>query len=160
MNSCSLDCQEQSFMLGTTFQGIVYKVHNMQTRPKTQETLAYNLFRLMESENMELETLAKKSGVSSRMIRFILKQQRVPSIEITDKLAEAFGLTGWQLIMPNLMGNLSEIKHIDSLLRDWLKADQDGRKFIESAAHREAERQVSNGHPITPLLGHDPEVDS
>lgn len=150
MNSCSLYCQEQLFIAGTTFQSVVYKVSDMKNRPKTQETLAYNLYRLMEMEDMELETLAKKSGVSSRMIRFIMKQQRVPSVEIADKLAEAFGLTGWQLIMPNLIGSLSEFKHIDSLFHDWLAADADGRKFIESAAHREAERQVSNGHPIAP----------
>lgn len=136
--------------MGTTFQDIAYKVLDMQKRPKTQETLAYNIYQLMESEGMEIETLAKKSGVSSRMIRFILKQQRVPSIEITDKLAEAFGLTGWQLIMPNLIGGIDEIRHVDSLIRDWLKADREGRKFIESAAHREAERHVVNGDAKTP----------
>lgn len=145
MNNCSINCQEQSFLRGTTFHKNAYTVHNMHKRPKTQETLAFNLFHLLESEGMELEALAKKSGVSSRMIRFILKQERVASIEITDRLAEAFGLTGWQLIMPNLIGGLSEIKHVDALIQDWFKADEDGRKFIESAAHREAERHVVNG---------------
>lgn len=145
MNSCSAPCQEQSFKLGTKFPGVLYKVHDMQNKPSTQETLVNNLKRLMELCEWEIKDLEKKSGVTARMIRYILSGERCPSIEIADKLAAAFNLTGWQLIMPQLMGDIKQMRHIEALIDNWNKADPDGKTFIEDAAKREAGRKVSNG---------------
>lgn len=145
MNNCSATCQEQLFNIGTKFPGALYKVHLMQNKPSTQETLVRNLKMLMDMCGMENKDLEKKSGVTARMIRYILAMERCPSIEVADKLASAFGLTGWQLIMPQLMGDIKHLRHIESLIDNWNKADPDGKAFIEDAAKREASRKVSNG---------------
>jgi transcriptional regulator with XRE-family HTH domain len=117
----------------------------MQNKPSTQETLVSNLKRLMDMCEWDAKELEKRSGVTSRMIRYILGMDRCPSIEVAEKLANAFGLTGWQLIMPQLMGDIKQMRHIEALIDNWNKADPDGKLFIEDAAKREAGRKVSNG---------------
>lgn len=110
-------------------------------RQKTKVTLLFNLARLMDMSEMGVSELSSKSGVSKRMIQFVLKGERVPSIDITDQLASAFNLTGWQLITPNLIDGKSELKHIEKLIDDWQNSDAEGKLYIESTAKREATRK-------------------
>lgn len=48
----------------------------------------------MEVAGMNKPTLARKSGVSERMIAYILKAEKTSTIEVAQKLAKVFGLEG------------------------------------------------------------------
>jgi transcriptional regulator with XRE-family HTH domain len=82
--------------------------------------------------------LAKKSGVSQRMISSILSCESGCSVETADALAHAFGLTGWHLIMPNLSEDLLKSKAIQVLLESYVTASDEGRALIDAIAAREA----------------------
>lgn len=66
--------------------------------------LAQNLKALMKTKggpNSQI-ALGKKSGVAQATIGRILKQETAASIETVDQLARAFGLEGWQLMVPGM----------------------------------------------------------
>jgi len=82
--------------------------------------------------------LSKKSGVSPRMIAYILSKERAPSIEVTDALASAFGLTGWQIIMPNLSVEAIRNGKLEKLINDYSRSSDSGKELIETIADHEA----------------------
>ena len=86
------------------------------TRPTTAETLIKNLTILMAAKDWSNRDLAKKSGVSDRHIGKILNRESVCSIDIAEKLAQAFDLTGWQLITPNLAERLPDGKRLEKMV--------------------------------------------
>lgn len=90
--------------------------------------------------------VAKASGVSPRMVQYILDGDRTPSIEIADQLARAFGITGWQLIKPSLPEDLVSSNALSEVLDDFIAANPEGRELIRTIARREADfAKKSNG---------------
>lgn len=108
-------------------------------RPSTRETLAKNLRTLLDITGWTQDELARRSGVSQRMISSILNLQTGCSVETADALAAAFGLTGWHLIMPNLTKDLLASKAVQTLLECYLSASDEGRTLIDAIATREAQ---------------------
>lgn len=76
----------------------------MNTKPNPQLMLAVNISRLLAShKDINNQTkLAKKSGISQPTISRILSQELVASIDTVQRLANAFGLAAWQLLVDNL----------------------------------------------------------
>jgi transcriptional regulator with XRE-family HTH domain len=110
----------------------------MNKRPTSAETLIENINALLLATGMSKKELATKSGVSLRMIHFILNRDRKPSIEIADDLAKAFRLNGWQLIMPNLQADLMKNGHLQELISNYTNSSQQGRDYINRVAEQEA----------------------
>lgn len=108
----------------------------MKTPPA--ETLVINLKMLMTKTNTSSADLSKRSGVSKRMIDYILNGDRKPSVELAGDLAEAFGLTGWQLIMPSLPYDLAKDGTLDKLIKDYTHCAQTSQDYISHVAEREA----------------------
>ena len=92
----------------------------------------------MDESGIKKIELAQKSGVSDRMISYLLAQERTASIDVIDSLARVFKLTGWQLIMPGLMSDLAKSGKLERLIRNYVKSSSDGRTYIERVAEREA----------------------
>lgn len=107
-------------------------------RSLPRETLARNLRHLMEMENLSEPALAKRSGVSQRTINNILRIEKAPTLDTVDKLAAAFGLNLWHLIMPSLPEDLVRSPSLEKLYRAYIKASPDGREYIDRVAEREA----------------------
>lgn len=82
--------------------------------------------------------LAKKSGVSQRMISSILSKESGCSVETADALAHAFGLNGWHLIMPGLTEDLLKSGAVQDLLDSYVNASPEGRALIDAMALRES----------------------
>ncbi len=82
--------------------------------------------------------LAKKSGVSKRMIDYILNEDRKATVELAGKLAEAFGLTGWQLIMPSLPYEIAKNGTLNQLIKDYSHCGTESQDYINHVAQREA----------------------
>lgn len=104
----------------------------------TVETLARNINFLMGAFSISRAELAKRSGVSPRMVAYICNAEKTATIETAQNLASVFGLEGWHLIMPNLPQDMKKTKHLSALLNNYLKANSEGREMIEKVAERES----------------------
>lgn len=144
MHHSSCKCQELSFMERTIIQNISVSLCGMKN-PKTSDTLITNLKTLMNVTKMTKDQVATKSGISSRMISYILAGEKTPSIELAEALGKAFGLSGWHMIMPSLPYDLAKsgkLYELDELVRNYVASDDEGRDFLNKAAQREARYKV------------------
>lgn len=126
--------QAQSCMSGTTLHIICDNVVAMSTI----ETLIKNTKLLMRIHEMDEKALSKKSGVSLRMVYYVLSGERKPTIDIADKLASALGVTGWQLILPSLTETLAKNSRLNKLIDDYSKCSKESQDYIFHVAEREA----------------------
>lgn len=92
----------------------------------------------MLKTGIKLAQLERDTGVSARMIRFILDGERKPSVEIADAIASGFGLTGWQMLLPNLIDDLKNSKQLELLVQMFVDAPEDGKEYILRVAEHEA----------------------
>lgn len=113
-------------------------VEIMEKTP-TQTTLIENLEMLMTHTRMKPSQLAEKSGVSIRMIYFVLNGEKAPSINVTEKLASAFKLKAWHLVLPSLPQDIKKGGEIEKLIKDYLGANSEGSQHILQVAKKQAE---------------------
>jgi len=119
--------------------GPVIQFPLMDERPATKTVLARNLRHLMEDRRWDQLTLAKKSGVSQKTISNILRQEKVPTLDTVESIAQAFGLNLWHLIMPTLVDDLQSQTSIRSVYNAFIKSSERGKAFILTVAEREAD---------------------
>ena len=106
-------------------------------KPTTQETLILNLKMLMTHNNMSVSDLAKKSGITARMIYMVLNKERKPGIELADSLAKAFGLSGWHIIKPNLPYDMIRSGKMEEVEKNFLACEQETQEYVLSVMRRE-----------------------
>lgn len=109
----------------------------------TAETLITNLKMLMAQTKTNTAWIAKQSGVPKRMVDYILSGERGASIEIAEKIANAYGITGWQLIMPSLPYTLASSGKLDNLIKRFDSCNQVAQAYVLDVLKREA----TNGDP-------------
>lgn len=105
----------------------------------TQATLIENLEMLMERSGMKPAQLAAKSGVSIRMVYFVLNGEKAPSINVAEKLAGAFKLKAWHLVLPSLPSDIKKGGEIEKLIKSYLDANSEGSEHILQVAQKQAE---------------------
>jgi len=105
---------------------------------------ANTLKQLMGARGISVKTLSKKSGVSARMIYMILKGERKPTIEVIERLANALGLSAWELLLPIDDIDAEMLTHLESLLLSYATASEEGRELIWKVAEREAKYGTTN----------------
>lgn len=115
-----------------------YGISAMKERPLTTETLALNLRTLMTRAKMTKKRLAQLSGVSERMVGYVLARERTATIEMADMLAKPFGLTGWQILMPGLPIPEAKAGDVEALIRKYALASEDGKNYISRVADKES----------------------
>lgn len=110
-------------------------------RPLPRVTLARHVALLRKTNEWTQADLARKSGTSQRTISNIENPEGPsPSLDNVELIAEAFGLRGWQLIMPTLVEDLANGNSgLSALIRAYLAADKEGRAHVLRVAEREAE---------------------
>lgn len=116
-----------------------YAPRSMKTRLIQREAIIRNLRHLMRKEKLSEQALAKRAGVAQKTINKILNNQSAPTLDTISRLAAAFGLNNWHLIMPNLPDELISSKDLERLYKSYILASQEGREYIVHAAEREAE---------------------
>ncbi len=134
---CTIVPGSSSTIVHHCSQGLRY-VARMKRRPHTADTIVINLRHLMRETGLKPAALATKSGVSKRMIDYILTKERTPTIEVAEALAGAFGLTGWQLLLPDLPVHLAKKGKLDNLLSNYASSSETGREYIDRVAEQEA----------------------
>lgn len=114
-------------------------------RQPPAKTLAENLNKLMAATGWSNRHLAQLAGVSDRYIGMIRKSEYKATVEIAEALAKPFGLTAWQLIMPNLDAELARNGALEALIQNYQASSQQAREYIDSVAEREGKYLDSNG---------------
>ncbi|MGB2832969.1 MAG: helix-turn-helix transcriptional regulator [Methylotenera sp.] len=109
----------------------------------TSETLIINLNMLMNKTGTKAAWIAEKSGVSKRMIEYILDGERKSSIEIAEKIANAYGISGWQLIMPSLPYDLAKTGQLDKLINNYFHCNQITRAYVNDVMERESNEDTN-----------------
>lgn len=142
MHYCSRFSQEQLFQTRTTVYTTCRNISNMKRT--TSETLVDNLNMLLSKCSMSTAQLAKLSGVSKRMIDYILSGERKASVEIAEKLAGAFGLTGWQIIMPSLPYDLIKSGKFEEIVKNFTACDAASQDYLLHISRRDAKYPVQN----------------
>ena len=104
----------------------------------TVNVVAKNLRMLRKAKKWPERRLAAKSGVSQKTINNIANQESSPTIETLDKLAAAFDLRGWQLLLPNLSTDVLENGSLENLVEHYSKAPPEGKEYISRIAEKEA----------------------
>lgn len=107
-------------------------------KPTTAETLITNLKMLMAKTKTNTAWIARQSGVSKRMVDYILSGERGASIEVAEKIANAYGITGWQLIMPSLPYDLASSGKLDRLINKFEHCSQVAQDYVLDVLKREA----------------------
>ena len=111
-----------------------------QTPPKqTALTFFRNLKMLMDKTGADVRDVSRKSGVPIRTIYSYIRQERTPTVDNADAIGRAFGLTGWQMILPNLKADLVKSGALEKLIADYQAATTEGRQSISRVAETEAE---------------------
>lgn len=105
---------------------------------KTAATVITNLVTLMSDFGVDKQSLSKKSGVSPRMVAYVLSGERMPSLDVLDKLSVVFGITGWQLTIPNIKADLIKNGRLEKLVHSYIITSEDGRQYIDRVAERES----------------------
>lgn len=116
-----------------------YSSNMHKEKQNVSETLIKNLKILMEDRGWKPKKLSDKSGVSPRMVAYILKGERVCSIEIAEQLANAFGLHGWELLIGDIPEHLLKSKKLEKLYKNYASATIEAQSYIDHIAEREAQ---------------------
>lgn len=110
--------------------------------PKTTRTLdgifKRNLRMLKRAFELSSKTIAERSGVSERMVDYLLSGERTPTVDVAEQIAQVFGLSGWQMLYPNLTQDLARRGKLEKLLEAYGAASDEGKDHIEMVALREA----------------------
>lgn len=106
-------------------------VSGMETRPAPRESLAHNVRLLMDKAGFDQADLAKRAGVSQKTISNLVNARTAPTLDNVERVARAFGLTAWHLIMPNLPDELVAGGKIEKLVSKYIAADPAEREYID-----------------------------
>ncbi|KEZ77942.1 helix-turn-helix domain-containing protein [Salinisphaera hydrothermalis] len=107
-------------------------------RPDPRQVLARNLRHLMSLKGWSQGRLSQKSGVSQKSISNILNQEKQPTLGTVDKLAAAFNLHLWHVMLPGMPGEIDDFPSVERLFECYARASDQGRHYINRVAEREA----------------------
>lgn len=140
MNYSSSASQELSFLIEPMFKRntVFLAIMNTETKkhPKTVVCFVKNLKYLLEITGMHKNDVAKKSGVSSRYIDYLLNFDKYPSIEVAENIGQAFGLNGWHMILPDLDYELGKNGNLEELLKDFTDSSKVTQDYVFEVLHR------------------------
>lgn len=113
-------------------------VCGMDKKPTVTDVVVANLRSLMAETKTSKQVLSKKSGVSERMIAYILSKERTPTVDKTDALAGVFGLKGWQLQIPGIKAAIAKDGKLENLVANYNEMSDSGRQYLDLVADKEA----------------------
>lgn len=105
------------------------------------ETVARNVQALVELATASGRAIHKlPRGFSLRTLAHAREAEHSMTLRTLQKLAAAFGLEPWQLLIPDLPAELALDKRLAQTIRDYLTAHPAGKEAIEkvAASYRQA----------------------
>lgn len=110
----------------------------MANRPLPRKTLARNLRLLMDASGMKAPEVAKRSGVDPKTVNNMVHGRYDPRPEKADQVAQVFGLSGWQLLVPDLPADMVGNGKLERLIENYVSAGAEGRDSITRVAEMAA----------------------
>jgi transcriptional regulator with XRE-family HTH domain len=107
--------------------------------PKTVVCFVKNLKYLLEITGMHKKELALKSGVTARYVDYLLNYDKYPSIEVAENIGQAFGLSGWHMILPDMDYELGRNGRLEELLKDYTGSSKVTQDFVSEVLHRKTQ---------------------
>ena len=104
----------------------------------TNQVVIDNIKTLMQMRGDTTYSLAKRSGVPQGTVSRIILGKNKISIDNADKIASAYGLDGWHLLLRNLNTDLLGSPRVERLYERYLAASDEGRDYIDAVAERES----------------------
>jgi len=102
----------------------------VKSKASGREVLARNLRALKERYGLSEREIGKRTKVAQKTINNILKCSTSPTIETLDRIARPFGLSGWQLQVPDFISESMNGERLDDLIEHYAQASPDGREYI------------------------------
>jgi len=100
--------------------------------------LSENIQALLREHGWSKRKLSQHCGVSDRYIATIITQEHRPTAEVVQKIAEAFGIQAWELMLPGLAISLAKTGVLSDLILDFMRASESARAYILTLLQREA----------------------
>lgn len=121
----------------------------MRVNRKTALALARNLTTLMDHFDLSQKELERKAGVGQRTISTLLNLTDPASInpraDTLDKLALAFNVPAWQLLIPDLPLELLLSHQLTKLVENYRDAPERGRESVDRIAESEVRYAIAVG---------------
>lgn len=110
----------------------------METRKTSDDIPRENLTAIRRANDIRSNRQIERAcGVPDRMIERILNGDSNPTIDIIDKLAAAFRMTGWQLLVDGAARGTMNHRAV-AVIQNYMAADEDGRDYIARVAEKES----------------------
>ena len=109
----------------------------MPDKALSPDAVARNLRLLLDHNKWSEHKLATKSGIAQKTINNILNEESSPTVATTSRLASAFRVDGWVLMLPNMPADIST-HSLNELVDHYSKASPEGREYIKRIAEKEA----------------------
>jgi transcriptional regulator with XRE-family HTH domain len=105
-----------------------------------RQRLAKNLRVLSAKHEMSGTKIGEKAGVDQKTVTEMMKASFDPRLSIVEKIANAFGMTAWQLLAYDLEERPPDSANVVRLLEHYTNAEEAGRKAIMQVAEVAAEK--------------------
>jgi hypothetical protein len=92
----------------------------------------------MAAAKLTSPEVARAAKVDAKTMNNMLNGRFDPRPEKVDQVAAVFGLTGWQMLIPDLPAEILRNGKLEELLANYLSADQQGRDSIHQVAEMAA----------------------
>ena|SRR5579859_3727558 len=104
----------------------------------TRQRIAKNLdFLMRKFERNELD-VAKAAKMSQKTVNNLLHNRHPAKVDTVERIAKAFSLEGWQLLLPELPETIDQLESTKRLMENYLESSSEGQKIIAQIAEREA----------------------
>lgn len=113
--------------------------------------LSRNLRLLQERSGLSNKEIARRAKVADGTIGGILRCSHMPGIDKVAKIARAFGLNTYHLLMPDFDPDLLQSGKFDKFYSTYLKADDTGRRVLDTNAEYVARDDDGANDPNGPV---------
>lgn len=106
----------------------------MKKEPVIVKIFVENLQMVARCKRMTVADLHSLSGVSVRHINYLINGDRVPGIDVVEKLANALGVKPYLMLLPGLEEDMLATDGLDLMYQAYRLASSGGRQVLDSAA--------------------------
>lgn len=118
----------------------------MKAKTKAAEALRTNLRVLAERAKQDRDLTSRGNGqFTPKTLNNVVNGRHAPTLETLQKIADAFGIEVWQLLLPEFHAGLLLDPQIGRVMRAYATADEEGREmFTRTASLIERSRRAAN----------------
>jgi transcriptional regulator with XRE-family HTH domain len=105
-------------------------------RPATRETVAENVKALLRLREWSQAELGRQAGLPTRTVNSVVNKEGACTVETAEKIANAFGLSGWHLLIPSLPDELLDSPTLSRLVEAYARVNGESRDLINDLTRK------------------------